>query len=301
MNILTSILKIIRPKQWIKNFFVLGPIVFARELFDLDPLLATVKAFMAFCFMASAVYVINDIADVEADRRHPEKKHRPLAAGTMSTGQAYAVLFVLVVAVALLAIGMDIRFTSILVMYFVLNLAYSFKLKEIVLLDVFIIAAGFMMRVMAGAYAIDVELSRWIMLCTLFLSLFLGFAKRRAELVSTEESGTTSERRVLMSYRVGFLDQMLTISASATVISYALYTVAPRTLEVFGTDKMIYTTVFVLYGVFRYLYLIHIARSTENPTNAVTSDASIIAVVILWAVACIVLIYSGGTIPYISK
>jgi 4-hydroxybenzoate polyprenyltransferase len=301
MNTLTSILKIIRPKQWIKNFFVLAPLVFARELFDVGPLLTTAKAFIAFCFTASAVYVINDIADVEADRRHPEKKHRPLAAGTMSTGQAYALLFVLVVAIALLAVGMDIRFMSILAAYFLLNLAYSFKLKEIVLLDVFIIAAGFMMRVTGGAYAIDVELSSWIVLCTMFISLFLGFAKRRAELVSTEEAGTTSERRVLMSYRVNFIDQMLTIAAAATVISYALYTVAPRTVEVFGTDKMIYTTVFVLYGVFRYLYLIHIAKSTENPTHAVTSDASIIIVVILWAVTCIGLIYSGGHIPYLSK
>ena len=189
---------------------------------------------------------------------------------------------------------MDIRFVSTLVLYFLMNLAYSFRLKHVVLLDVFLIATGFMMRVLAGAYAINVQVSSWIVLCSMFISLFLGFAKRRGEIVLTQQHGTTSERRVLMLYRIDFLDQMLTISGAGAVISYALYTVAPRTIEVLGTDKMIYTTVFVIYGIFRYLYLVHMSDSTENPTQAVTSDLTILLTGLLWITVCIVLIYFGG-------
>ncbi len=247
------------------------------------------------------MYIINDIADVEADRVHPEKKLRPLAAGTISIGQALVLLFILLAGLAVLANGMDSRFTIILAAYFLLNLAYSFKLKQVVLLDVFIIAAGFMMRVLGGAYAIDVEVSKWIVLCTLFVSLFLGFAKRRDEILLTRASGTTSKRKVLLNYRVDFIDQMLTIAAAGAIISYALYTVAPRTLQAFGTDKMIYTTLFVIYGMFRYLYLIHMKQSTENVTNAVTSDWPIMVTGLLWIVTCIVLIYLGGHVPYLTE
>jgi hypothetical protein len=148
--------------------------------------------------------------------------------------------------------------------------------------------------VLGGAFAIEVQVSSWIVLCTLFLSLFLGFAKRRGELLVVHQTRPKAERKVLISYRVSFIDQMLTIAAAGTVISYALYTVAPRTIEVFGTEKMIYTTVFVTYGMFRYLYLIHMTDSTENPTNAVTSDLPIVIVTVLWILTCVALIYFGG-------
>ncbi len=148
-----------------------------------------------------------------------------------------------------------------------------------------------MLRVLGGAYAINVEVSTWIVLCSLFISLFLGFAKRRGELVQVQRS--SQERKVLSLYKVDFIDQMLTIAAAGAVISYALYTVAPRTIEMFGTEKMIYTTVFVIYGVFRYLYIIHTSSANENPTNAVTSDYTILGTGILWILSCIVLIYSG--------
>lgn len=301
MVLLRNYINLIRPKQWLKNLFVLAPLVFAKELFEVNSLLTAVHAFVAFCLTASSVYILNDIADVEADRAHPEKKFRPLAAKEISTGQAYVLLFILLAGLAVLVNGMDSRFTITLAAYFLLNLAYSFKLKQVVLLDVFIIAAGFMMRVLGGAYAIDVEVSTWIVLCTLFVSLFLGFAKRRGELQLTQDSGATSKRKVLLHYRVNFIDQMLTIAAAGTVISYALYTVAPRTLQAFGTDKMIYTTIFVIYGMFRYLYLIHTTHSTENVTNAVASDVPIIVTALLWIVTCIILIYLGGHIPYLTE
>jgi len=293
MKTFLQILALIRPKQWIKNFFIFAPLVFAKELFHLPSFLMTVKAFAAFCLTASAVYIINDIADVDADRLHPEKKKRPLAAGTLTQKDAVATMFVLVVLDALLMTGLHIHFNLFLAAYFVLNIAYTFGLKEVVLLDVFIIAAGFMFRVLGGAVAIDVQISSWIVLCSLFISLFLGFAKRRGELATAQEMGIVSERKVLQLYRVDFIDQMLTIAAAGAVISYALYTVAPRTMEVFGTDKMIYTTVFVLYGVFRYLYLIHTSPRIENPTNAVTSDPTILVTGLLWITTCIVLIYWG--------
>ncbi|MBM2839817.1 MAG: Decaprenyl-phosphate phosphoribosyltransferase [Bacteroidetes bacterium] len=282
-----NILLLIRPKQWIKNAFVLAPLVFSKELFDAAPLFTALKA------TASSVYIINDMSDIESDRAHPEKRNRPLAAGTISRPQAYLVLGFLLICSVLLAYQMAGLFQLVLVTYFVMNLAYSAKLKEVVLLDVFIIAAGFMLRVVGGAFAIQVQVSNWIVLYTLFVSLFLGFAKRRGELLLSQEMQSGTERKVLTSYEVGFIDQMLTIAAAGTVISYALYTVAPRTVEIFGTERMIYTTVFVLYGMFRYLYLIHMTNSTDNPTNAVISDFQIVAVTLLWIGTCVAVIYFG--------
>ena len=287
-------LRLLRPKQWIKNFIVFAPVIFAKQLFDAHQLLTACGAFIAFCVTASSVYVLNDIADVEADRSHPEKKHRPLPSGEVTQRGALLILAFLVLVDAAVLSLLNVRFVMIAVLYFILNIAYSFKLKEIVLLDVFIIAAGFMLRVLGGAYAIDVQVSSWIVLCSLFISLFLGFAKRRSELIQMQDSPGTSIRKVLRVYRVDFIDQMLTIAAAGAVISYALYTVAPRTIEMFGTDKMIYTTVFVIYGVFRYLYLIHTSSSIQNPTIALISDFPILGTGLLWIITCIGLIYSGG-------
>ena len=288
--------RLVRPKQWIKNLFVFAPLIFAKELFMAGPGIAALQAFIAFSLTASVVYIINDVADVAADRLHPEKRLRPIAAGTVSLVEAFVLIALLLVCAVFVALAMDTRFQLILAAYLLMNIAYSFKLKEIVLLDVFVIAAGFMMRVLGGAYAISVETSTWLVLCTLFISLFLGFAKRRGELVMMEDSAHR-ERKVLQLYRVGFLDQMLTIAAAGTVIAYALYTVAPRTLQVFGTDKLIYTTVFVIYGIFRYLYLIHTTRSTDNPTNAITSDWPILITASLWVLSCVLLIYFGALTP----
>ena len=289
-------IKLIRPKQWIKNGFVFAPLVFAKELFQPEPLLLTVRTFATFCLTASMVYIINDMIDVEADRAHPKKKLRPLAARTISVPAAFGILALLLVVDIILAAGMPEKFLLLLGAYFLMNLAYTFKLKEIFLLDVFIIAAGFMLRVLGGAYAISVYVSSWLILCTLFISLFLGFAKRRGEIVAMQAAGAMPERKVLQHYRLGVLDQMLTITAAGTVIAYALYTVAPRTVTVFGTDKLIYTTVFVMYGVFRYMHLIHTTEAVENPAAVVSSDFPIIANVLLWIASCVVLIYFTGIV-----
>lgn len=300
MNAITTSLlaavKLIRPKQWLKNGFVFAPLVFAKELFQPEPLLLTFRTFGMFCLTASMVYIINDTIDVEADRAHPKKKNRPLAAGTISIPAAYGILAVLLILDVLLGMGMPDKFLVLLGSYFLMNLAYTFKLKEVFLLDVFIIAAGFMLRVLGGAYAISVYVSSWLILCTLFISLFLGFAKRRGEIVAMQAAGAMSERKVLQHYRLAVLDQMLTITAAGTVISYALYTVAPRTVTVFGTDKLIYTTVFVMYGVFRYMHLIHTTEAVENPAAVVSTDFPIIANVLLWIASCVVLIYFTGMV-----
>ena len=290
-------LRLLRPRQWTKNVFVFAPVIFAKELFLPGQVLLAAKAFAAFCLTASAVYIINDLADREADRAHPEKRHRPLAAGTLSPLHAFLLIGALLAADALVILALPLKFTLLLAAYFFLNLAYSLRLREVFLLDVFIIAAGFMLRILGGAYAISVTVSSWIVLCGLFISLFLGFAKRRGELVETLAAGVESKRNVLKSYRVEFIDQLLTIAAAGTVISYALYTVAARTVETFGTDRLIYTTVFVLYGVFRYMYLVHTSASVQNPTSAVTTDIPILVNGIIWIVVCILIIYSGGSVP----
>jgi 4-hydroxybenzoate polyprenyltransferase len=298
---LAPTVRLIRPKQWTKNAFVFAPLIFARELFESSQELLALRAFAAFCAMASAVYVMNDLSDVAADRAHPVKKSRPIAAGIVSVPQALLIIAGLLVLSAVAAWGMDPRFITVLTAYAVINIAYSIRLKEVLLLDVFIVAAGFMLRVLGGAYAIGVSVSSWIVLCSLFISLFLGFAKRRGEMVLFQASSAPPERKVLRLYTIEYIDQILTIAAAGAVISYAMYTVAPRTMEVFHTDKLIYTTVFVVFGIFRYLYLIHTTSTTENPTAVVTSDLPVIFTILFWVASCVALIYFGPSLSFFSR
>ena len=289
-------LELLRPRQWVKNLFVLAPLIFSHELFHAGPTIAALLGFAGFCLAASTGYIVNDIVDRDADRVHPVKRNRPLASGAISPGAALGTMLVTVTGAALIAFSLPAAYAVALGLYLAMNLAYSFALKHVVLLDVFIIAAGFMLRVLSGAFAIGVAVSSWIVLCTLFISLFLGFAKRRGEIVLMQQSGGSSERKVLDVYSIEFIDQMLTITGAGAVIAYALYTVAPRTIQVFGTENMIYTTIFVLYGIFRYLHLIHTSPAADNPTATVTSDPAIITVVLLWITACILLIYTAPSL-----
>jgi len=291
MHRIQQYVRLVRPEQWIKNAFVLAPLIFSRELFEPGPLFTALRATVGFCFAAGAVYSMNDLADLRADRSHPVKKNRPVAAGLVSPGEAIMTALVLVVASFALTAGLGPGYIASLAAYVVINVFYSFWLKDYVLIDVFLIASGFMLRVLGGAYAIDVPVSSWIVLCTLFISLFLGFGKRRAELVMSGGEPENPERKVLLHYSVGFLDQMLTISAAGAVITYALYTVAPSTYAVFRTDKVIYTTVFVIFGVFRYLFLIHTHRQTDNPAGTVTRDLPILLTGLAWILVCTALIY----------
>ncbi|HEY4644194.1 MAG TPA: decaprenyl-phosphate phosphoribosyltransferase [Bacteroidota bacterium] len=283
--------RLARPNHWIKNFFIFAPLIFSKNLLDWPLLLLSIQAFASFCFVSGAVYTLNDIFDASYDREHPVKRERPIAAGKVSRVQAVILASVLVAISVLLASSLDPRFQGVLGLYFVLNFLYSARLKDIVILDAMIVSAGFMLRVMAGAFVIDVVLSDWIIICTFFISLFLSFSKRRAELTfhQLNEAGTT--RAVLGEYSISLVDQILLVSAAGALISYSLYTLADRTVRIFGTPNLIYTTIFVAYGIFRYLYLIHKRQLGENPTLLIFSDVPLLANIVLWIGTCVLIIY----------
>ena len=291
----SAIFRLIRPKQWTKNLFVFPALVFSQHLFDLNFLTPVLRAFLAFSFTASVVYVVNDIADRDRDRLHHRKKHRPIASGEISVTEGYLIALLMFGLAVLAVYGLDWKFVLALSVYLVMNLAYSFFLKEVVLIDVFVIAIGFMLRVVGGALVIGVPRSSWLLLTTMFLSLFLGIAKRRGELVNIgvrdPETLGAHTRKVLEHYSIEFTEQMTTICASGFVISYALYTVSDRTVRMFGTENLILTTPFVLYGVFRYLYLLHKKNLGESPTEIVLSDVPMIINFIVYAIAMFFVIY----------
>lgn len=286
-----AVLRLLRPQQWLKNFFIFAPLIFSKHLFQEGYFWTSSLAFLVFSLLSSTVYVINDIADREADRLHPVKRNRPIAARKISVAQAAGISVVLLGIVGILLSQLNSKFLFVAAIYFVLNVGYSFFLKHVILVDVFIVAAGFMLRVLAGAFAIDVQVSEWLVLCTLFVSLFLSISKRRGELLLVRNSESYQGRAVLRQYEVEFMDQMMTIAAAGMAISYALYTVAERTVSVFGTANLIFTTVFVLFGIFRYLYIVRVRKTDDNPTHLLVTDAAMIINVAAWFVVCVVIIY----------
>lgn len=288
------LLKSMRPAQWAKNVFVLAPLVFAHRLTDPEALRIALLAFAGFCCAASAVYLLNDIRDREADRNHPLKRHRPLAAGTLSVGVAATTALILALLAGAASWRLGSGFALCLGIYLALNAAYSWGLKHVVILDVMAIAAGFLLRVLAGAMALDVAVSRWLLLCTLFLSLFLAFSKRRHEitLLSDQAAG---QRRVLSHYSTAFLDPMINVVTASALISYALYTTAPETVAKYGSEKLVYTVPIVLYGIFRYLYLTYQRADERNPTEAMLTDRPLLATAALWVLAVVWIVYGGGS------
>jgi 4-hydroxybenzoate polyprenyltransferase len=287
-----SIVKLIRPKQWIKNFFLFPALIFSKHLPDAVYVQNAMMAFVAFSLAASSVYVFNDIFDRDHDRQHPEKKSRPIASGVVSVPAAMVLAFVLLALGAAIAVQLNGWFQMVVSTYLLMNVLYSMRLKQVVILDVMIIAMGFVLRVAAGAVAINVEISSWIILCTLFLSVFLGTAKRQAELVGA--IGHSETRAVLSDYSLPLLDKMLMVSAAATVLSYALYTASERTLAEFHTTSLIYTTVFVIYGVFRYLWLLDKKNLGENPTHVLLADWPTFLNMTLWILTTIIIIYRNS-------
>ncbi|MCU0413700.1 MAG: decaprenyl-phosphate phosphoribosyltransferase [Ignavibacteriaceae bacterium] len=299
--ILFQFLRLIRVHQWIKNVFVFIPLLFSLHLFDKDFFITTLFAFLIFCLASSSIYVINDLVDIESDRAHPVKKNRPLPSGAISQTTAIITASLIIVLVFWLMMYFNIEFILLVVAFVVLNILYSFWLKNVVLLDVFSIAAGFSIRVLAGAFVIQVPISSWLLLTTMFISLFLGVMKRRSELVlvtdkqkinieSTDQTGTNS-RKVLAQYSLNFADQMATIAATGVIVCYALYTVAPRTVSIFQTERLIYTTPFVVFGIFRFMYLEYISGKGENTTHTLATDFPMIANVIFYAIATVMIIY----------
>jgi 4-hydroxybenzoate polyprenyltransferase len=245
------------------------------------------------------VYAINDIADLEADRLHPIKKNRPLASGLLRLSDVVVVILILLAFVISLIPYLNIRFWYTIALYGFLNLAYSFWLKQVVIVDVFIIAAGFMLRVLAGVFAIEVVISSWLILCTLFVSVFLAISKRRGELLLSAATDSYASRPVLKQYDVAFMDQIMTVAASGMAISYALYTVAERTVNIFGTENLIFTSVFVLFGIFRYIFLMRGRKTDDNPMHLLLSDTPLVVNILLWFLACVFIIYFPDTSRWI--
>ncbi len=288
---LLNYLKLIRVPQWIKNTFVFVPLLFSLHLFDGNYFLTAFYAFVVFCFASSFIYVINDLIDIEADRAHPVKKNRPLPSGAISKTNALitaAVLFVLIIA---LLFKFNTQFIGFVAAFILLNVLYSFWFKHIVILDVFSIAAGFAIRVLAGAFAISVPISSWLILTTMFISLFLGVMKRHSELKLIMNTEETPTRKVLSQYSLNFVDQMATVAAAGVIICYALYTVSERTVSVFKTENLIYTTPFVVYGIFRYMYLEYISHKGENTAKTVVTDLQMIITVLAYVATTILIIY----------
>lgn len=283
-------LQSLRPAQWAKNVFVLAPLVFGGLLLNAQVTLRAVLALVAFCCASSAVYLINDIRDRDEDRRHPLKRLRPIAAGTLKIPVAVFAVLVLVGAAALLSVRLGRPFALVLGAYLVLNVLYTLWLKHMVILDVMSIAISFVLRVEAGSTATGIEVSRWLLLCTIFLALFLAFSKRRHEitLLAHEASG---QRPVLDHYSPAFLDQMINVVTASSVVSYALYCVAPETVEKYHTQDLVFTIPLVLYGIFRYLYLMYQRPGERNPTEAILRDPPFLLNILLWGLAVVWIVY----------
>lgn len=285
-----ALVRSLRPAQWAKNLFVLAPLVFGKQLDDPAVLLRALAAFGAFCAASSAVYLVNDLRDREADRRHPLKRHRPIASGALSAPAAVAATVALFALAALAAAPLGLGVLAVVGLYTAFNLLYSAGLKHVVILDVMILAVGFVFRVLAGGLAVGVAVSSWLLLCTIFLALFLAFSKRRHEIVLLAEAAP-GQRRVLDHYSPAFLDQMINVVTASTVVSYALYAVSPETAERFHSRWLVYTVPLVLFGIFRYLYLIYQKPDEKNPTEAILTDAPFLVNLALWALAVVWIVY----------
>lgn len=288
--------KLMRPHQWIKNIFVFSAPLFAKELDHAETFTTTLIVFFCFCLISSAVYVVNDIADLQRDRAHPLKRRRPLAAGQLGVGYAIVLLTGLtVVSLAVCAFAVSPAVAGILALYAAMNVAYSFALKYVVIVDVMMIAAGFILRIVAGAIAADTIASYWLLLCTLNVALFLGFTKRRAEIMNLGDDAQ-DHREVLAQYSEGFLDQMISVVTSATLVCYILYTVDERTADMFGHRGLVITVPFVMYGIFRYLYLTYHHRAGDSPTRTILMDPLFLINNVCWAIVCVLIIYRGDSL-----
>jgi len=285
-----SILATLRPQQWVKNFVLLAGLIFSQNLDKPDFILKSLAAFALFCLLSSSVYIFNDIMDVESDRKHPLKSARPIARGRIKVSTGVFLFVVLAIASFGLSLWLNSLFALTALGYFVLNLLYSVYLKNVVIIDVMCIALSFVIRAVAGAVVIGVEISAWLVVCTTLLALFLGFGKRRHELVLLEDQAT-GHRKSLSEYSPYFLDQMISVVTASTVVAYAFYTLSPEVKVKLGASHMELTIPFVLYGVFRYLYLIHQKEGGGSPTRMLLTDRPILANTILWLAAVVLVVY----------
>ncbi len=292
MKLINSLIKLIRPSQWIKNGFVLMPLVFSGRLFCPYDTLKTLGVFISFCLAASATYVINDYMDRDQDRIHPLKRNRPLASGAVppSMGLALAVGLILLMFINTLIFYLPLFTVSVLFIYIILHCLYSWKLKNLVIIDVLVISTGFLLRVLAGTSALSVGVSSWLVLCTFSVAIFLALGKRRHEVMFLN-GDAVNHRPVLESYSVGFLDQLLQVVTTSTFIFYCLYSVKAGPGTDIQSEKMMLTIPFVSYGIFRYLYLIYHKEDGGSPTALLFTDPPLLTCVTLWLMVCVYVIY----------
>lgn len=286
---ISNYIKLLRIKSWAKNFFVFVPVVFAKLLFDANTFYIIVTGFVTFSIASSAVYVLNDIVDAPKDAIHPLKKDRPIASGKISQKNALVLGALLYLLLALITFKMNLSFMVIVWIYVFINILYTMFLKEIVIVDIFCIASGFMLRVIGGGLLISVYISKWLILTTMFLSLFLAVMKRRVEIANSPDAN--EQRTVLKDYSLNFIDQIVAMTGSGVILSYALYSVADKTVEKFGTERLIFTTMFVIFGIFRYMYLVYKKDRGENVIEVILTDPPMIINLIFYVASAVFIIY----------
>jgi 4-hydroxybenzoate polyprenyltransferase len=280
----------LRPGQWTKNLLVFAPLIFAVKLFDPSSVARATAGFAVFCALSSVVYLVNDVMDREGDRRHPLKRMRPIAAAELSVGSALAAAAIIATAALGGAFMLGWLFGAVAVCYLALQTLYSTSLKHIVIMDVLTLAIGFVLRAIAGAVAINVVVSHWLFVCTILLALFIALAKRRHELVLLAD-GAASHRPILDEYSAYLLDQMIAVVTASTLISYIFYTISPETEQKFGTSWLGLTIPFPLYGIFRYLYLVHRREGGGSPSDLLLNDRPLLACVTCWVIAVVLIVY----------
>jgi len=292
----TSLFRLIRPAQWLKNAFVFCPVMFGGKLFEIQPLLSTVITFVAFSLAASSIYCYNDICDLADDIRHPVKCHRPIASGAVSVAQAYGLMILLFIlsmgcCALLLSMGADaVSVGSIIFFYWLMNIGYCAKLKQYAVIDVCIVAFGFVLRLFAGGLATSIVLSKWIVLMTFLLTLFMSLAKRRDDVLRMEQTGE-APRKNTIHYNMTFINQSITITAAVTLVCYIMYTVSPEVIAAFHNDYLYLTSIFVLVGILRYLQIAVVEKKSGNPTKIFLHDRFIQLDVLAWFIAFLVIIY----------
>ena len=299
-SLLSGLLASLRPSQWTKNLIIFAGVLFGQRLTDVSAVLAAAGAFVIFCLLSGVVYLINDVMDREADRRHPIKKARPIASGALPVPAALTAAGLIAAGALVSALALRPVFALVALLYVVLLGLYSWRLKHVVIIDVLTIAVGFVLRAVAGAVVIPVAVSVWLYLLTILLALFLALAKRRHELVLLAD-GATGHRRILQEYSPYLLDQMISVVTASTLVAYAIYTVSPETTAKFQTHWLGLTLPFPLYGIFRYLYLVHQKDGGGSPSDMLLTDRPLLICVALWAAVVALIIYGPSQLVHWAR
>jgi len=284
--------KLLRPQQWIKNVFIFAGLIFSRQFYYAESIITSIFAFLIFSLLSSGVYVINDILDYEEDKIHPVKSKRPIAAGRIKKENAWIISALLIFAAYVLAFFISNSFFYTCLVYSCMMVLYSLKVKHLVILDVLFVAIGYVLRAIAGAVAINVEISSWLLLCTLLLALFIVVSKRRTEIVLLGEEAV-KHRKILFHYSIDMLNQMIAIVTSACIVSYCLYTLAPETVSKFHTRDLIFTVPFVIYGIFRYLFLTYKKQKADIPEKLLIKDLPLQICIISWVIVCVAILVNA--------